>query len=227
MPYITTPFTTWATLFFLLALHLFLNYTAVRAVNMHSLNRQRTCLLISNLVDKGKVLSPREVSQQERIFIKGNLLRWKGRSLLGECHIGVSLHALLESMGQDSHSTGSFKDLDGLAELFTLFHDQRYIMWYSITTREVIVVLKHGATPFDQIKAWSHALLLARDLVRQQDKVSKDNTQLVKMITKTLEETIQLFHTNTSAIVAAGWDLSIPHVETKSGSRIRFKAGVV
>jgi len=130
-------------------------------------------------------------------------------------------------MGQDSHSTGSFKDLDGLAELFTLFHDQRYIMWYSITTREVIVVLKHGATPFDQIKAWSHALLLARDLVRQQDKVSKDNTQLVKMITKTLEETIQLFHTNTSAIVAAGWDLSIPHVETKSGSRIRFKAGVV
>lgn len=105
---VTSYTATWVALVILLVLHLSLNYSAVRSVQMTSLNRQRANIVFSTLLEsdpdfaiesfhdshheqEGKsdrapsqtsrrILSPAEVAQQERIFEKNGILRW---SLIG------------------------------------------------------------------------------------------------------------------------------------------------
>ncbi|KAL4808539.1 vitamin B6 photo-protection and homoeostasis-domain-containing protein [Aspergillus unguis] len=97
---------TWLTLLVLLALHLSLNYAAVRSVQMTTLNRQRANIVLSTLLSSDRdlpglveseqlpeqllqeekhdrqgdrqmaVLSPAQVAQHERIFDAGGALRW-------------------------------------------------------------------------------------------------------------------------------------------------------
>lgn len=54
--HITTPITTWLTLLSLLTLHLFLNYLAVRSVQMTTLNRQRANIVFSALLGSDPAL---------------------------------------------------------------------------------------------------------------------------------------------------------------------------
>jgi hypothetical protein len=100
--------TTWIALLTLLALHLSLNYAAVRSVQMTSLNRQRANIVLSalfesetdiNLTDKSinskpdrseadtsklprtwECLTPAQVASQERIFQRGSALQWTSLS---------------------------------------------------------------------------------------------------------------------------------------------------
>lgn len=101
---VTSYTATWVALVMLLSLHLSLNYSAVRSVQMTSLNRQRTNMVFSTLFDsdsdfdiqslsggpqkdemnqgmdsdstKWRILSPAEVARQERIFESDGILRW-------------------------------------------------------------------------------------------------------------------------------------------------------
>ncbi|EDU47148.1 hypothetical protein PTRG_04310 [Pyrenophora tritici-repentis Pt-1C-BFP] len=104
---ITSPLATWGTLILLLTIHLATNYAAVRAVNMHCLNRQRANILFSNMFQHGLVLSPRDVSQRERVFERGGVLRWSDDKVLGRCSIGVPLQRLLNRLGTPHQQTGS------------------------------------------------------------------------------------------------------------------------
>lgn len=218
MPYITTPFDTWSMLLCLLTLHLYLNYKAVRAVSMQSLNRQRACILMSTLIENGHVLTPAQVKNQEEIFSQGSNMKWKTCQTHGTCHIGVSLQTLLQSMGMQSSQTGSFKDLDNLSELLNLFKDQHYLLWHDVRTTNTSVVLKQEASPLDHVKAWTHALILANEIQHGPRDVTAP--WMMTTIMNTLDKSNSLFTTHLAAIKAAGWDLSIPHMETKSGSRI-------
>ncbi|OJJ47471.1 hypothetical protein ASPZODRAFT_93924 [Penicilliopsis zonata CBS 506.65] len=92
---------TWISLILLLILHLSMNYAAVRAVHMTSLNRQRANIVFSTMLasdpdlrldGKGLVklketsqsqklnlwttLSPKETASRERIFERDGVLRW-------------------------------------------------------------------------------------------------------------------------------------------------------
>ncbi|KAL3445779.1 vitamin B6 photo-protection and homoeostasis-domain-containing protein [Aspergillus insuetus] len=95
---------TWLTLLALLTLHLSLNYTAVRSVQMTTLNRQRANIVFSSMlssdpdfallasgqlpgqhtyaepVDRNQkhlqILSPAQVSRRERIFDASGTLKW-------------------------------------------------------------------------------------------------------------------------------------------------------
>lgn len=220
VPYITTAFATWSTLLCLLALHLYLNYAAVRAVSMQSLNRQRTCILVSNLIDERTVLTPAEVSKKERIFAKGSVLRWNSRPSLGTCCIGVELKTLLSDLGTRSGSTGSIADLEELPKLLTLFRKDQYLLWHDVDTQRSKIVLKQEAKPLDHIKAWTHALLLARELSHYSRTSAAGKTSVVTALTSTHDQTARLFTEHLAAIERAGWDISIPHMETRSGSRI-------
>jgi len=223
VPYITTPFNTWSTLLFLLTLHLFLNYKAVRAVSMHSLNRQRTGILMSNLISGRKILTPSQVSQQEQIFSRGALLKWKSHQPTSTCEIGVSLQKLLQSIATASSHTGAFKDLDVFPKLCALFRKHQYILWYDQRTSSTIIVLKQEAGTLDQIRAWTHALVLAENISKLPRDKPYDAPWLMSAIGTALEATNLLFDTHLAAIRSAGWDLSIPHLETRSGTRISFK----
>ncbi|KAI1375975.1 vitamin B6 photo-protection and homoeostasis-domain-containing protein [Hypoxylon crocopeplum] len=52
----------------LVGLHLWTNYKAVRSVQLRSLNKQRTCIVLDELIRSGRVLSPEQVAARESIL---------------------------------------------------------------------------------------------------------------------------------------------------------------
>lgn len=109
--------TTWACLLTLLALHLSLNYAAVRSVQMTSINRQRANIVLSALFDSDtdidfaassiqfkteskserdtskyphtwKCLTPAQVASRERIFHRGGALQWTSLSQDTNTYLG-------------------------------------------------------------------------------------------------------------------------------------------
>ncbi|PYH46097.1 RUS1 family protein [Aspergillus saccharolyticus JOP 1030-1] len=231
---VTGFYSTWITLLMLLALHLSLNYAAVRSVQMTSLNRQRANIVFSTILnsDEGfmqllshgagaststhsnpsaskaaislpdastgscrlQVLTPSQVSKQERIFETDGILRWSspapgstavGRPFhpgvdIGTCRIGISLHQFLLGPSSSypssfffsclalrpSHFPQSMKTSIPLPQLSTLFKSEQYILYLGPAGNKwhARILLKSTCTPQDQLKAWVHALLTARVL---------------------------------------------------------------
>ncbi len=74
---------------------------------MQTLNRQRANIVLSYIFEKDEILTPRQVSQMERIFERDGALRWCNGGVIGRCHFGVRLETLLGKMArrhQGSHS---------------------------------------------------------------------------------------------------------------------------
>jgi hypothetical protein len=227
--WVTTPMATWTTLVALLSVHLATNYAAVKAVSMTSLNRQRANIVFSHLLDtdNSRVLCPKEVSEQERVFERDGVLRF-GNDILGHCKIGVSLQSLLSGMSLASRSkTGAFKDLPmKLPDILEVFAHEGYVLWLNESqTREVLIVLKKDCTALDQLKAWVHALLLVR--ARSQDPPSAFlkgehvglEVQRLADLVCTLQQNNELFDKYTPTLRSAGWDVDTAALETRAGVR--------
>ncbi|OJJ02940.1 hypothetical protein ASPVEDRAFT_84409 [Aspergillus versicolor CBS 583.65] len=167
---------TWITLILLLTLHLSLNYAAVCSVQMTTLNRQRANIVFSTLLSsdpdfpdlasnleqqkqeqkrqssaketqKLSVLTPAQVSKQERIFNAGGALTWyasKSSSTgspetetetLGSCQIGASLRQFLSHSSSSTTTTtttvpgsNSLKTTLPLREITSICNDEDYII---------------------------------------------------------------------------------------------------
>jgi hypothetical protein len=227
--WVTTPMATWATLIALLSVHLATNYAAVKAVSMTSLNRQRANIVFSNLldVDNPQVLSPKEVSEQERIFERDGVLRYVD-AVLGHCRIGVSLQSLLGSMNMAGQTkTGAFKDLPmKLSDILHVFANEGYVLWFNDSrTVEVLIVLKKDCTALDQLKAWLHALILVRALASNPplaflkgEHVGVEVQRLAWLL-HTLQQSNEVFAGYTPALRSLGWDLDTALLETRAGVR--------
>jgi hypothetical protein len=237
---------TWFSLIFLLAVHLMMNHAAVRAVKMRSLNRQRANMLFSNLVEHDRVLTPETVSERELIFERygGGVFRWTSDAVLGHCDFGVSLQTLLQSLPssyQNAASGSTRLEAVELSTVMNIFHNQQYILWCQTTPPKwydtkgaqtrILVVLKQGVTPESQLRAWYHALLLARrlsshkqaqTLTAKKPKTLSESKQQETLlhVTSTLKLATQTFDGYAQRLRAAGWDLDISVLETRSGSRI-------
>ncbi|KAH0207854.1 DUF647-domain-containing protein, partial [Aureobasidium melanogenum] len=162
---VNTPFATWTTLLLLLTLHLATNYMAVRSVCMRTLNRQRANIVFAYLLEYDRVLSPKQVSAKERIFEHGGILRDADGKCLGYCKIGVPACELLERLGSTDRLTRATNIPDGrlLLQLVELFEDERYIVYLGHPPSDTTcILLKKGSDTTAQLKAWYHALLLAR-----------------------------------------------------------------
>lgn len=162
---------TWITLILLLTLHLCLNYAAVRSVQMTTLNRQRANIVFSTLLSsdpdfpslasnqeqqrqeqkrqqnaketqKVSILTPAQVSKQERIFNAGGALNWytskstgspeTETETLGSCRIGASLRQFLSHTSSSATTTmpgsNSLKTTLPLGEVTSLCYDEDYII---------------------------------------------------------------------------------------------------
>ncbi|KAH7359993.1 vitamin B6 photo-protection and homoeostasis-domain-containing protein [Pyrenochaeta sp. MPI-SDFR-AT-0127] len=225
--WVSTPFATWSTLIALLSIHLATNYAAVKAVSMRCLNRQRANIVFSSILEHGEVLSPSAVSKRERVFERDGVLRWGSDEIVGHCRIGVPLHTLLSRFGRRHTLTGSL-DLQRikLSELLDIFADEAYILWPASSDYEALIVLKGGCTPIDQLKAWAHALLLARKWrpgrvpgAKQDDGDASLITARLAEMRRTLKDTQQLFTKHAGALRDKGWDLNVAVLETRAGTR--------
>jgi hypothetical protein len=235
--------TTWAALLILLAAHLSLNYAAVRAVQMTSLNRQRANIVFSTLLESDpdmdmeslrsgqvpktkqdtnttswKILTPAQVAQKERIFHRDGALQWKTPSQtqdLGTAEIGVSLASFFTS--QTPASKVSLQTHLPIPTLTTLFASESYLLYPTPrgTKRHVSILLKSNSTVHTQQKAWTHALLAARVLPS-----TATTAEIVSVLANTLSFLNTRFSQYTHALSEAGWNTSLPALETRSGRRV-------
>jgi hypothetical protein len=196
---------------------------------MRTLNRQRANLVLSDYFDRrhgqeqiiGKLLTPNEVSSQERIFERDGVLRWRGGNVLGYCEIGVSLRRILDLIGTADQSTGSYKfpETQSSARLLEEFRDDDYIMWYDDSRKTFLIVLKATSNTITQLHAWLHALLLAKALF------GRDFTKGDSILDAIIQSHVELRRLNTRSLYerlpAAGWDVETGALETRSGTRIK------
>jgi len=224
---ITSPISTWTCLITLLSIHLAMNHAAVRAVSMHSLNRQRANIVISTMVAKNKVLKPVEVAARERIFEWDGALRWEGAQVIGRARIGVALGELVAHLGSSHSVTRSVRDASiNLERLVELYHKEAYIAWYDSSSRTALIVLKDGATPTSQLKAWAHVLLTAHKFASGDaiSAASQDEATL-QQLKATLTTLSDNWDRHLASLKAAGWDLGNASLETSSSTRISLHGG--
>lgn len=228
---------TWIALTLLLAVHLAMNYAAVRSVQMTSLNRQRANIVFSALLDSDPdldlnnpnpeqkpttktewtLLTPAETSNKERIFYPDNLLAWDTRKL-GFCHLGVNLPSFLGSPGRLTTSVGPTTQLSTLT---TLFATEHYMLLFTHTAPcQGRVVLKPDCSVEDRLKAWCHALLAARILSGSD--VQNEEELVLDVVSRTLEflNERSRFRRYVEGLREVGWDLGIAALETRSGRRV-------
>ncbi|KAI8290896.1 RUS1 family protein-like protein [Colletotrichum sp. SAR11_57] len=233
---LTTPTTTWTTLFILIAIYLFLNWKGVRAVKSRSLNRQRANIAFSALLSKDQVLTPGKISEKELIFERrgGEVFRWNADTILGHCKFGVPLESMLQPLANGQQNMRSFQlPTVDLSNLMELFENQHYIMWcqiseaanYDAASRiKVLVVLKNGVSAKSQLKAWFHGLLLAERLhglkTAELRRAQLGQHIMLGHIQATMALADEKYEGYARRLSAAGWNLEVAVLETRSGSRI-------
>ena len=219
---ITTPAATWTCLITLLAIHLAMNHAAVRAVSMHSLNRQRANLVFSVFWDEDKILTPEEVSQLERIFEWDGVLRWKGSAPLAKACIGASFQSLLGSFRPAHSHTQSTRDAGiELERTLQTFANEKYLLSYDSRHRVAHLVMKESSMPMDLLKAWVNALLLVHQLDRSYA-TSASAPDFSQELISTLTSLNGRWPSFVERISSAGWDIGVVNLETASGTRLRL-----
>ena len=225
MSYVSSPIATWSCLIVLVSIHLAMNRAAVRAVSLHSLNRQRANILLSNLLEDDRVMTPDEVSSQERIFNRNGILQWKGRPF-AKAVIGVKLHSLLKTLAPAHLVTGAIRDGNLILErLLEIYSHEDFLVWYDSPKRTAYIVLKGQASPEARLKAWALALWVAYRIEEHYATgASTPKSNLLELFEVTLRDICNLWDGYMERIIASGWDISIANLETCSGSRISHTA---
>jgi hypothetical protein len=206
----------------LLAVHLGTNYKAVTAVALRSLNRQRANIVYSTFSDTGEILAPRQVAPLERIFEKDGMLRWgKTRAVVvGNAEIGANLAALVGSLRsqQQQHSSVSVINLEDLARVFC---NEEHVLWYDFARRRVTICLKERASPEEQLRAWMHALLLAKRIRHGGfDAMGPSHQEVLALVEETLDDIGMSWSAVAQRLGEAGWDLDAAVLETVPGYRV-------
>lgn len=237
--HITTPFATWASLLLLLAIHISMNYLAVRAVSMRTLNRQRANIVFTNyyamLNSKNagfKVhpfLTPEEVSPFERIFEYDGVLRWHDNTIIGYCSLGIPFNAILDCIvpsrtSMRAYQLSSSTANSALEKLLSIFATELYILLYSRPRNRWIIVLKSKASTETHLKSWLHALLCAKRAKTQKTE-SGDINDMLNLLQETQSEVNEQWKGFKEMLEEAGWDLDHGCMETKSGTRMEVVKG--
>lgn len=214
---ITSPLATWTLLLALLATHLATNYKAVRCVALDTLNRQRTSLVFSTFRDTGRVPTPKEASIEERVLERSGVLRW-GSNKVGRADAGVRFATILKASSRPGKVT----------ELANIFQKEQYILYpdggdISKGMMAIQIFLKDDASSKDQVKAWNHALCLAKESRRS---TGISNTDWpYDLLRTTLRQMDDCFEDFMAGLVEAGWDVDTASIETRTGYRLCVLGG--
>lgn len=195
---------------------------------MRCLNRQRANIVFGNMLAHGQIPSPADVSKRERIFERDGVLRWVDGTIVGHCRIGLSLEVLLSRLGPQHKQTGSLDLLAfKMSEILDVFDDEAYILWFGHSELDLLITLKNGCTPIDQLRAWCHALLLAQRLRNHlqvpEVKPDRDNASLKERLAetrRTLADMREMFAKYEELLWQKGWDLNAAALETQAGARV-------
>ncbi|KAK6358878.1 hypothetical protein TWF696_000058 [Orbilia brochopaga] len=218
---VTSKAATWTTMLLLIAIHLWTNYRAVKAVTMVTLNRQRANLVMSTFAETGVILTPKDVARRERIFERDGVLRWYNGEKLGWAVIGTKLSTIITQ----TTAVGENLSLSDAAKACLTEH---YIVWLGnsrgssrgggLRDAQVRICLESGCTPASQLKAWMHGLLSAKTLSNKRSRAVAASDALQALvdakcqIDKTFDEFLK-------RLAEAGWNPEDPQLETSPGYR--------
>lgn len=198
----------WVLMILLAGVHLAMNYRAVRAVRMRTLNRQRATIVFREWLDHGAVLTPEQVAQRESILGNGRgNLRSKSGEYTGYCDF-VTYGALMAWNPRGYHRY----DFETTAYFMGIWHRGGYFY--------MRVALKEGIK--SPLSAWFDAVNHAYHF----DSALKDgleshyeNEMPLGYVSEEQKDTIF------GALVAAGWDLETNALETRLPVRVRVGDG--
>ena len=86
------------------------------------------------------------------------------------------------------------------------------------------IFLKDNALSRDQVKAWSHALWLAK-ASRQSNQISDTDWPPYELLRTTLRQMDDWFEDFMDGLVEAGWNVDTATIETRTGYRICVLGG--
>lgn len=223
--WVTTPMATWTVLILLLAIHLETNRRAVRAVSMRTLNRQRASLVYYQL-KRGHVPTPKEISGDERIFERDDILRNAAGTKIGYCTVGVPISMPLKylALPQESSRLSPRMSNDILRTAMSGGGKGHLLMLQQgAETLQLFIVIKKDAVAADIVTAWWHALAFAEETWRTAGAVlvtSYSNDEVRERLQHTATVAAQMMDQYQEKLIQAGWDLDVGALETKSSTRV-------
>ncbi|KAK3997754.1 vitamin B6 photo-protection and homoeostasis-domain-containing protein [Cladorrhinum sp. PSN332] len=201
----------WILMVFLAGVHLAMNYHAVRAVKMRSLNRQRGTIVFREWLESGTVLNPDQVAERESILRKGRgNLSSKSGDYTGYCDFGTYGELKGWSPGGSGYHRYDFET-------------ERYFMgiWHRGGYFYMRIALKEGSGN-NPLSAWFDAVNHAYHF----DSALKDgleshyeNEMPLGYVSEEQKEVIF------AALRKSGWDLECNALETKLPVRVRVGEG--
>ena len=187
---------------------------------MHSLNRQRANLVLSDLLEGRDIPTPERVSFNEHIFEWDGVLRWRGSAPFARARIGISLQKMLSALAPAHYVTGATRDDNSTFQTLVNIHqNEDFLVWYCTLEKTTYIVLKKGASAKTQLKAWAISLDVAHQL-QDSDATSATPAKVLQVIASSLTEVSNQWDDSIDRMHAVGWDTNIASLETTSGKRI-------
>ncbi|KAL0116620.1 hypothetical protein PUN28_009927 [Cardiocondyla obscurior] len=134
---------------FLVAVHLYANYSAVKALCLDTLNEDRLAIIIKNFITNEQIPKPQKVNKEESVF----LLKNPTRNVHGfHIKIGASFASILKRNIISSIETEF---------LLKFFKNRKYILGIDIKKRNIFIILKKNAQPVEILEAYFYASMCA------------------------------------------------------------------
>lgn len=134
---------------FLVAVHLYANYSAVKALCLDTFNEDRLAIIIKNYMMNEQIPEPRKVNKEESVF----LLKNPTRSVHGfDIKIGVSFTSILK------RKIISYMEIEFLLKFF---ENRKYIITIDVEKRNIFIILKKDAQTTEILEAYFYASMCA------------------------------------------------------------------
>lgn len=188
---------TWAIFLALTIIHVWANYIGVQRLRLRTLNYERARVALQSLIDEcgsvvllssaakesdindgiekciQKLPTPENVSESLFVSIVGMFYK-------GNLHLGVRVKDLARLSFLNSDDAGQgFWSFAGEE-----FRHERYIIFGSSQHPNVSVMMKHGTTDHDELKAFLHAHLLMWCMKQSESKESYHTLSEQQLITR-------------------------------------------
>ncbi|TPX18794.1 uncharacterized protein E0L32_011543 [Thyridium curvatum] len=197
----------WCWMVTLLGIHLYMNYRAVSAVKMLTLNRQRATIVFREYLEHGKIVTPEQASRRESILLKGRGRLWsKSGDYEGTCEFGTY---------------GDVMNWNPWGYHRYVFETETYYMgiWHWRASFYIRIAMKEGSDDVHgPLLAWFDAVTHAYHF----DQALKDGLDSHYeseghhgYITQETKDTVL------GALRSAGWDVDNNQLETMSPVRVR------
>lgn len=131
----------------LVAIHLYANYSAVKALRLNSLNEDRLAIIVKNYVANEVILDPEKVNKEESVLLFTE-------PTMNVCGFRIKMGVSLANMIKRHIISPSDTEL-----LLKLFLDRKYLISIDIRNKTIFISLKKDAQSCDVLEAYLYACL--------------------------------------------------------------------